>query len=91
MSQNLYILPPDSLTMVIAVFAGLGTLTTIMFVVLTFLRAKSVVCKPPGKDDLEKLNTIEEMHTIKEDFGDALYGEKSEKDEQPNKKSKKDV
>ncbi|ULU01970.1 hypothetical protein L3Y34_001919 [Caenorhabditis briggsae] len=92
MSKNLYILPHDSLIMVTGVYAGLGALFSAVFVVLTILKSKSAVCKPSGKEDLDKLNAIEGLELIKEDSGDYSQGGGRGGDKpKPKKKGKKEV
>ncbi|CAL2036826.1 hypothetical protein CAEBREN_14329 [Caenorhabditis brenneri] len=91
MSQDQYILPPDSITMVVGVFAGLGFLITTIFVILAYIKAKSVVCKPADKEDVEKLNSIEGLRLIKDDMDELMESGKSGTAKKPRKKGKKDV
>ncbi|EFP09115.1 hypothetical protein GCK72_009456 [Caenorhabditis remanei] len=87
-----YILPPDSVTMVAGAFGGIGALSTLAFVILAVLQSKSAVCKPPGKEDVDKLSSIEGLRQIKDDTGDPpSKGKSSVKEKLQKKKPKKEV
>ncbi|PIC38958.1 hypothetical protein B9Z55_010802 [Caenorhabditis nigoni] len=79
--------------MVTGVYAGLGALISAVFVVLTILKSKSAVCKPSGREDLDKLNAIEGLQLIKEDSGDYSQGGGGggEEPKPKKKKGKKEV